>query len=233
MAMKENTGIRDCIKPNGWALLPMAVFLLAYLTVSLVTGDFYKMPITVAFMLASAVALSLPRGEAFRERVYQFCRGPADGNVMLMVLIFILAGAFARVAARTGAVDAAVNLAMAVVPADFITVGMFVTACFLSFSMGTSVGTIVALAPIAAGIAGGTDNPLVLMLGVMVSGAMFGDNLSFISDTTIVATRTQGCSMIDKFRVNIWIAAPAALIAAGLYTVAGWGDGYGGGEHWY
>ncbi|MCD8102066.1 MAG: Na+/H+ antiporter NhaC family protein [Alistipes sp.] len=204
--------------------MPMAIFLAAYLAVSLATGDFYKMPVTVAFLLASAVALAMPRGVAFRDRVMQFCRGTADGNVMLMVLIFILAGAFAQAARQSGAVDAAVDLALSVVPPNLITVGMFLAACFVSLSVGTSVGTIVALAPIATGMADGVGLSSPLMLGVMISGAMFGDNLSFISDTTIVATRTQGCSMADKFRVNFRIAVPAALLAAAAYTVAGWGS---------
>ncbi|MCD7970514.1 MAG: Na+/H+ antiporter NhaC family protein [Alistipes sp.] len=221
--MKNNNDIPRPQVPNAWALMPMAVFLAAYLAVSLITGNFYVMPITVAFMLASAVALGMGRGTPFRERVAQFCEGPADGNVMLMVLIFILAGAFAAAARQSGAVDAAVNLALWVVPPGFITVGMFAAACFVSFSVGTSVGTIVALAPIAAGMASGAEIPLPLMLGVMVSGAMFGDNLSFISDTTIVATRTQGCKMSDKFKVNLRIALPVAVVTAALYIIAGWG----------
>ncbi|MCC8035953.1 MAG: Na+/H+ antiporter NhaC family protein [Rikenellaceae bacterium] len=222
--MERNPGsYPDHIKPNGWALMPMAVFLGTYVAVLLFTGDIDRMPITVAFLLASAVALGMARGAAFRERVAQFCSGPADGNVMMMVVIFILAGAFAAAARQTGAVEAAVNLALRIVPADFITLGMFAAACFVSFSVGTSVGTIVALAPIASGMAAGTGLCEPLMVAIIISGAMFGDNLSFISDTTIVATRSQGCRMSDKFKVNLYIALPVAVVAALLYVIAGWG----------
>lgn len=209
--------------PNAWALIPLAVFLLSYLVVSIVAGDFYKMPITVAFVIASVVAIAISKGGKLAYRIEQFCRGAANSNIMLMVLIFILAGAFAQTAKSMGAVDATVNLAMSVLPGNLLAAGIFLAACFISLSVGTSVGTIVALAPVAVGIAEKTSMPDALMLGVVVSGAMFGDNLSFISDTTIVATRTQGCNMQDKFKVNIRIALPIAILTGILYIWQGYG----------
>ena len=192
--------------PNVWALLPLGVFLLSYLVVSCLAGDFYKMPITVAFVISSAVAILISKGGELNNRIEQFCKGAANSNIMLMVIIFILAGAFAQTAKEMGAVDATVNLTMSLLPGNLLAAGVFIAACFISISVGTSVGTIVALAPVAVGIAEKAGMPDALMLGVVVSGAMFGDNLSFISDTTIVATRTQGCQMTDKFKVfyPIW-----------------------------
>lgn len=217
--------------PNPWALTPLVVFLLSYLAVSVIAGDFYKMPITVAFVIASVVAIALSKGGKLSNRIEQFCRGAANSNIMLMVLIFILAGAFAQTAKAMGAVDATVNLAMSILPGNLLAAGIFLAACFISISVGTSVGTIVALAPVAVGIADKTGMPDALMLGVVVSGAMFGDNLSFISDTTIVATRTQGCNMNDKFKVNIRIALPIALLTGIIYVLIGngVGSGYGTG----
>lgn len=217
--------------PNPWALTPLVVFLLSYLAVSVIAGDFYKMPITVAFIIASVVAIALSKGGKLSNRIEQFCRGAANSNIMLMVLIFILAGAFAQTAKAMGAVDATVNLAMSILPGNLLAAGIFLAACFISISVGTSVGTIVALAPVAVGIADKTGMPDALMLGVVVSGAMFGDNLSFISDTTIVATRTQGCNMNDKFKVNIRIALPIALLTGIIYVLIGngVGSGYGTG----
>lgn len=211
--------------PNAWALLPLGVFLIIYLAVSILTGDFYKMPITVAFVIASLVSIVMSKGGKLTQRVEQFCRGAGNTNIMMMILIFILAGSFAQTAKAMGAVDATVNLAMALLPENLLTAGIFVAACFISISVGTSVGTIVALAPVAVGIAGKADLPAALMLGVVVSGAMFGDNLSFISDTTIVATRTQGCKMSDKFKVNIRIVLPLAVLTALIYIFMGRGAG--------
>ena len=206
-------------RPNAWALTPLVVFLLTYLVVSIVAGDFYKMPITVAFVISSIVAIAISKGGKLSNRIEQFCRGAANSNIMLMVLIFILAGAFAQTAKAMGAVDATVNLAMSILPGNLLAAGIFLAACFISISVGTSVGTIVALAPVAVGIADKTGMPDALMLGVVVSGAMFGDNLSFISDTTIVATRTQGCQMSDKFKVNIRIALPIAILTLSLIHI--------------
>ena len=209
--------------PNVWALIPLAVFLLSYLLVSVIAGDFYKMPITVAFVLSSIVAIAMSKGGKLSNRIEQFCRGAANSNIMLMVLIFIMAGAFAQTAKAMGAVDATVNLAMSILPGNLLAAGIFLAACFISISVGTSVGTIVALAPVAVGIADKTGMPDALMLGVVVRGAMFGDNLSFISDTTIVATRTQGCNMSDKFKVNIRIALPIAILTSLIYIQVGSG----------
>lgn len=209
--------------PNAWALLPLAVFLISYLVVSILAGDFYKMPITVSFVIASIVAIAISKGGNLHDRIELFCRGAANSNIMLMVLIFILAGAFAQTAKAMGAVDATVNLAMSVLPGNLLAAGIFIAACFISISVGTSVGTIVALAPVAVGIAAKTGVPDALMLGVVVSGAMFGDNLSFISDTTIVSTRTQGCNMNDKFKVNIRIGLPIAIITGIIYVILGSG----------
>lgn len=209
--------------PNAWALLPLGVFLLSYLAVSCMAGDFYKMPITVAFVISSIVAIAISKGGPLNNRIEQFCRGAANSNIMLMIIIFILAGAFAQTAKEMGAVDATVNLTMSFLPGNLLAAGIFIAACFISISIGTSVGTIVALAPVAVGIAEKAGMPDALMLGVVVSGAMFGDNLSFISDTTIVATRTQGCEMQDKFKVNFRIALPAALVVTLLYIISGLG----------
>lgn len=209
--------------PNAWALLPLGVFLLSYLVVSCLAGDFYKMPITVAFVIASIVAVAISKGGPLNHRIEQFCRGAANSNIMLMVVIFILAGAFAQTAKEMGAVDATVNLTMACLPGNLLAAGIFVAACFISLAVGTSVGTIVALAPVAVGIADKAGIEDALMLGVVVGGAMFGDNLSFISDTTIVATRTQGCELSDKFKVNFRIALPAALCTILLYVMTGLG----------
>lgn len=209
--------------PNVWALLPLGVFLLSYLAVSCIAGDFYKMPITVSFVLSSVVAIAISKGGKLNSRIEQFCKGAANSNIMLMVVIFILAGAFAQTAKEMGAVDATVNLTMSLLPGNLLAAGIFIAACFISISVGTSVGTIVALAPVAVGIAEKAGMPDALMLGVVVSGAMFGDNLSFISDTTIVATRTQGCEMSDKFKVNFRIALPVAILTAILYVWLGLG----------
>ena len=207
--------------PNPWALTPLLVFLGTYVTVSLTAGDFYKMPIAVAFVLASVVAVMMTRQPTLHARIELFCKGSANPNIMLMVLIFILAGGFAQTAKAMGAVDAAVQLTLGIVPGNMLAAGLFLAACVISVSVGTSVGTIVALTPIAAGLANQTHLSTALMSAVVVSGAMFGDNLSFISDTTIVATRTQGCKMNDKFKTNFAIVMPLALLTTLLYIFIG------------
>jgi len=184
-------------------------------------GDFYKMPITVAFLVSSVVAVAISSGGKLHERIDLFCKGAANSNIMLMVWIFILAGAFAQTAKTVGAVDATVNLALAVLPDTLLLAGIFIAACFISLSMGTSVGTIVALTPVAVGIASQTAMDTPFMVAIVVGGAMFGDNLSFISDTTIVATRTQGCNMKDKFKVNSQIVIPIALVVTIIYLFQG------------
>ena len=208
-------------KPNFWALLPLIVFLSIYLIASIIMGDFYKMPITVAFLVSSVVAVAISSRGKLHKRIDLFCKGAANSNIMLMVWIFILAGAFAQTAKAVGAVDATVNLALSVLPDSLLLAGMFIAACFISLSMGTSVGTIVALTPVAVGIATQTDITTPFMVAIVVGGAMFGDNLSFISDTTIVATRTQGCNMKDKFKVNSLIVIPIAILVTIIYLFQG------------
>ena len=205
-------------KPNFWALTPLIIFLSIYLVASVIMGDFYKMPITVAFLVASIVAVATSSGRRLHKRIDLFCKGAANSNIMLMVWIFILAGAFAQTAKAVGAVDATVNLALSVLPDTLLLAGMFIAACFISLSMGTSVGTIVALTPVAVGIATQTDLNTPFMVAIVVGGAMFGDN---ISDTTIVATRTQGCNMKDKFKVNSLIVIPVAILITIIYLFQG------------
>lgn len=208
-------------KPNFWALTPLIIFLSIYLIASIIMGDFYKMPITVAFLVSSVVAVAISFGGKLHKRIDLFCKGAANSNIMLMVWIFILAGAFAQTAKAVGAVDATVNLALSVLPDSLLLAGMFIAACFISLSMGTSVGTIVALTPVAVGIAAQTGINTPFMVAIVVGGAMFGDNLSFISDTTIVATRTQGCNMKDKFKVNSLIVIPVAILVTIVYLFQG------------
>ena len=204
------------IKPSITALLPLVVFLGIYLLGSLIAGDFYKIPITIAGMAASIVAIAMTR-RPLSQSIGDYSRGATDVNIMLMIWIFVLAGAFAASTKAMGAVDATVNLTMRLVPEQFLPAGIFLAACFTSFSVGTSVGTIVALTPIASAIAAQTDANTPWMVAIVVGGAFFGDNLSFISDTTIAATRTQGCTMRDKFRTNLRIVAPAAIITLLIY----------------
>lgn len=208
-------------KPNGWALMPLVVFLCLYLVTSLIVNDFYKVPITVAFMVASIYAVATTKGLSLNDRILQYSSGAANKNIMLMLWIFILAGAFAQSAKAMGAIDATVNLTLLLLPDSLLLAGIFLASCFISLSIGTSVGTIVALVPVAAGIAAKTDVNLAFMTALVIGGAFFGDNLSFISDTTIAATRTQGCVMCDKFRVNFMIAVPAALLVFIYYIIYG------------
>ncbi|MBF0648271.1 Na+/H+ antiporter NhaC family protein [Dysgonomonas sp. GY75] len=206
---------------KGWALMPLAVFFLLYVLTFIFTGDLYQMPVSVAFMTASMVAVLYSKGGKLANRITQFCRGAANETIMLMVVIFILAGAFAGTAKAMGAVDATVNMLLYLLPEQSILASVFIAACFISMSMGTSTGTIAALAPIAVGVSSQAGLDLPMMLGVVVGGAMFGDNLSFISDTTIVATRTQGCQMQDKFKVNIRIVFPVVILVLLLYIYQG------------
>lgn len=203
------------------ALTPLLVFLATYLAASLITGDFYRMPISVAFLAAAVYAVATTRRLPFAERIEHFSAGAANGNILLMIWIFILAGAFAESARSMGAVDATVNLTLHLLPGSLLPAGLFLAACFVSLSVGTSVGTIVALGPVAAGLAEQTTMNEAWLMGIVVGGAFFGDNLSFISDTTIAATRTQECDLRDKFRVNVRIVAPAALLTLAIYLVTG------------
>ena len=211
------------------ALSPLAVFILLYLVTSIIAGDFYKVPITVAFLLSSIYAVIVCGGIPTRggmpiaERISIFSRGASMGNMMLMLWIFVLAGAFANTAKVMGSIDATVNLTLSILPGNMILAGLFLAACFVSISVGTSVGTIVALTPIAAGVANSTGSSVPLLTAVIVGGSLFGDNLSFISDTTIAATSTQGCKLSDKFRVNSFLVMPVALLILGIYTFMGSG----------
>ncbi|MBQ9450867.1 MAG: Na+/H+ antiporter NhaC family protein [Bacteroidales bacterium] len=202
------------------AISPLVVFLLVYLVSSLVAGDFYKVPVSAAFLIAGVYAIAVAGGP-LPERLAMFSRGAGHPNVLLMIWIFLLAGAFAETARRIGAVDATVSLMLAAVPPRWLLAGLFVTACFLSMAMGTSVGTIVALVPIGAGIAAQCGIAEPYMAAVIVGGSFFGDNLSFISDTTIASTRAVGCEMRDKFRANLRIVLPAFIAVAVIYVIRG------------
>lgn len=203
------------------ALSPLFVFIFFYLILSLIAGDFYKVPITVAFMVSSIYAVAISATMPLQRRIDTFSRGAGADRLLLMLWIYVLAGAFAASAKEMGSIDATVNLALTALPSDLLLPGLFVAACFISVSIGTSVGTVVALVPIAVGIAQSTHTSIPLMAAVIVGGAYFGDNLSFISDTTVVATQTQGCKMSDKFKVNSQIVAPAAIIVLVIYALMG------------
>ena len=203
------------------ALSPIVVFILFYLVTSIIAGDFYKIPITVAFMVSSIYAIAVFTGRPLMHRINSYSRGAATEQMMLMIWIFVLAGAFAHSAKQMGSIDATVNLALSLLPPQMIFAGMFLAACFISLSIGTSVGTIAALTPIAVGLAQETGTDMAMMTAIIVGGSFFGDNLSFISDTTIMATQTQGCRLSDKFRVNAFIVMPAALVILVVYYFLG------------
>lgn len=205
------------------ALSPLLVFVALYVGTSVVAGDFYKVPITVAFMISSIYAVAASGGIPLRRRIDIFSHGAGTGNMMLMLWIFILAGAFANSAKMMGSIDATVNLTLHLLPGGMLLAGIFIASCFVSLSIGTSVGTIVALTPIAAGIAHSTGADVAMLTAIVVGGSFFGDNLSFISDTTIAATSTQGCRLNDKFRVNSFITIPPAIIILAVYAVMGSG----------
>ena len=196
------------------------VFILLYLVTSIIAGDFYKVPITVAFMASSIYAIATTKGK-LRRRINVFSRGAGTSEMMLMIWIFVLAGAFANAAKTMGSIDATVSLTLSLLPSEMLLAGLFLAACFISLSIGTSVGTIVALTPIAAGVAVQTGVSTAMVTAAVVGGSFFGDNLSFISDTTIVATSTQGCRLSDKFRVNSFIVVPAAIVILLLYLILG------------
>ena len=209
------------MKKGLMALSPLAVFITLYLVTSIAAGDFYKVPITVAFMTASIYAVVISGGIPLTKRIDTFSRGASTGQMMLMIWIFILAGAFANSAKAMGSIDATVNLTLALMPPQMLLAGLFLAACFISLSIGTSVGTIVALTPIAAGVAAQTGSSVAMMTAIVVGGSFFGDNLSFISDTTIAATQTQGCKLSDKFRVNSFIVVPTAVVIFIVYILMG------------
>lgn len=199
------------------ALSPIAVLLVVYLLASLLAGDFYKVPVSVAFVVAAVYGVFLLAGRSVRERIRIFSEGASHSDIMYMVWIFCLAGIFASIAKAMGAVDATVALMLKAVPGHFLPAGLFIASCFISMAIGTSVGTIVALTPVVTGLAAelGADNAW--MVAIVVGGAFFGDNLSFISDTTIAATQSQGCRMKDKFKMNFFIVLPAALAVLAIY----------------
>lgn len=216
-------------KGNVWALLPIMVFLFIFLGSGIITGDFYAMPAIVAFLIALAVAFLQNRSLSFNEKIKVIAKGVGDENIITMSLIFLCAGAFSGAVTAAGGVESTVNLGLSIMPSSIAVVGLFIIGCFISVSMGTSMGTIAALAPIAVGISEKTGFAMEICIGAVVCGAMFGDNLSMISDTTIAAVKTQGCEMKDKFKENFFIVLPAAIVTIvifllitrnGNYTVA-------------
>ncbi|SFE50697.1 Na+/H+ antiporter NhaC family protein [Alteribacillus iranensis] len=218
-------------KANPFALLPLAIFVLLFVGSAAITQDFKSMPIIVAALIASIVAITMIRGVSFAEKVTIFTKGGGSPNIILLALIFILAGAFASVAEATGAVDSIVNLGISSLPPNLLMVGLFLISCFISISMGTSTGTVVAVAPIAIGIAEQTGSPIPLALAAVIGGSMFGDNLSMISDTTIAAVRTQQTTMKDKFRTNFFIVLPAAIAAAVIFALIPTGEAVVSGDY--
>ncbi len=217
----HNSQQMECREPRFRALIPFFVFVVFYLGLSIWAQDFYKVPMPTAFLVASAAALVLDHKRPLGEKVEIYARGMGEPNIMIMCLIFILAGAFASTAKGMGAVDGAVTIARAVVPDSMMLLGMFLVSSFISLAVGTSCGTIAALTPIAAGLAGGLSVSPAMLIGAIIGGAMFGDNLSMISDTTIAATRTQNIPMRDKFRQNILIVLPAVAVTSAIYLFCG------------
>ncbi len=214
-------------KGNAWALTPIIVFLVLFIGYGIWNdNDFYKMPAIPGFVTALVVAFLLNRKVSFHEKLETAAKGMADENVMIMCLVFVMAGAFSGAVNAAGGADSTVNFGLSILPSNVAVVGVFLIGCFISTSMGTSVGTITVLSPIAIGIAEKTGFPVTLCLGAAVCGAMFGDNLSMISDTTIAATRTQGCDMKDKFRENIKLVLPAAIITIAILFVKTMGSEY-------
>lgn len=205
------------------ALSPLIVFVVLYLVLSLVAGDFSSVPLTVVFLISSVYAVATSTKFSLKERIDIYGQGASTPNLLLMLWIYVLAGAFSQSAKGMGAIDTTVNLALTILPPSMILPGLFVTACFISISIGTSVGTVVTLVPIAAGIATQTNSNVALLTAVIVGGAYFGDNLSFISDTTVVATQTQGVRMKDKFKVNLMIVVPAVVVVLAVYAFMGFG----------
>ncbi len=209
------------------ALSPILVFLIFYLAVSIAANDFYKMPISVAFIIATIWSvITTHKSTPLKERFNIFSQGAANPDILYMIRIFILAGAFAALAKEIGAIDATVNLTLQILPPQFIIPGIFLASCFISLSIGTSVGTIVSLTPFALQLAENTGQDIPMFVAAVIGGSFFGDNLSFISDTTIASTRSQGCDMTDKFKANLWIALPAALITLATYIIMGQSEIY-------
>lgn len=202
----------DHNKYTKFSLLPLLFFILIFIGSGIITQDFYQLPINVALIATLVVAMVMFPKIKLSTKIHHAINGARDENIILMVFIFLLAGAFGMITKETGAVESTVNLGLTFIPSQLLLVGVFVIACLISLTMGTSTGTVVALGPIALGIANGTEISLPLSMATVVGGAMFGDNLSFISDTTIVATKTQEVKMIDKFKVNFLIVLPGAVV---------------------
>ncbi|MDC1105310.1 Na+/H+ antiporter NhaC family protein [Prolixibacteraceae bacterium] len=211
--------MNNSVKSNKWALLPILVFLVIYLVSSLWSGDFYKMPLIISFLVAAFCAIAMNMERSVPDKIESFVKGMGDKNIMMMVFIFLLAGCFAATAKAVGAVDATVNVGLHFLPPNIMLAGVFIISCFISLSIGTSLGTILALAPMAVSLSERGGVGIALALGAIVGGSMFGDNLSLISDTTIAASRTQGCSMRDKFRMNFKIVVPAAIVSIVIYAL--------------
>lgn len=203
------------------ALSPAIIFLSVYLGGSLWLDDFYAVPVSIALLIAAVWSIIIYRGHPLRRRVSVFSRAAADEDILYMIWIFILAGAFASLAGGIGAVEATVRLTLAWLPSQMVLPGIFIAACLISMSIGTSVGTVVALTPLAVELAHAADASVAIYVASVLGGAFFGDNLSFISDTTVAATRSQGCTMDEKFKANFLIVLPAALITLGIYVVMG------------
>ena len=206
-------------KGNPWALLPIGLFLVVFICSGIIFQDFNAMPAVVGFLIALVAAFLQNPKRKFQDKLVDAAASMGDSNVMIMCLVFVLAGGFSGAVQAAGGVDSTVNFALSILPPNVAVAGLFVIGCFISTAMGTSVGTIAALAPIAVGISDKTGIPGAMCLGAVVSGAMFGDNLSMISDTTIAATRTQNCDMKDKFRENFKIVLPAAIVTVVLFLV--------------
>ena len=204
--------MKEQYKGNAWALIPLIVFVAMFLGVGIATGDFTTMPLNVAIIVASIIGLLLNRKESFQQKVEIFTKGAGHSNIVLMMLIFLLAGAFSQTTEDMGGVKSTVNLGLSIIPENLIIVGLFIICMFVSVSMGTSVGTVAAIAPVGFGLSQATDVSAAITMATVVGGAMFGDNLSMISDTTIAAVRTQKTKMSDKFKVNIKIVLPGAIL---------------------
>lgn len=207
------------VKGKASALLPILVFLVIFLGAGFISGDFYSMPAIVGFLIALFVAFIQDRHQNFNEKIHIIAKGVGDDNIITMCLIFLVAGGFSGAVKAAGGVESTVNLGLSILPSTAAVVGLFIIACFISVSMGTSMGTIAALASLAVGISEKTGYTMAICIGAVVCGAMFGDNLSMISDTTIAAVKTQGCKMKDKFKENFFIVLPAAVLTIIIFWV--------------
>ncbi len=214
-------------KGRAIALLPIGIFLVIFLGAGIVMGDFYAMPAILAFLIALVVAFMQNKSLSFEEKIQVIAKGVGNENIITMCLIFLAAGAFSGAVTAAGGVESTVNFGLSFIPSSFMVAGLFAIGCFISVSMGTSMGTIAALAPIAVGISEKTEFSIAICIAAVVCGAMFGDNLSMISDTTIAAVKTQGCEMKDKFKANFFIVLPAAIITVIMFLVLAHGQSQG------